>query len=65
MRLLATILCACCLATGCDDTSQPPKPSPLHYAHIHLGQCALGCCRYSRKHSVPKIAIAKHQPHSH
>lgn len=64
MRIILVILCACCLATGCGDTPQPPKPSPLHYVRIGPRQCALSCCRCKHRPVARAVPARKHQPHS-
>ncbi len=63
MRTILFILCACCLATGCGDTAQPLKPSPLHSARINSKQCASDCCR--RKHWPVTHSVRKSKLHPH
>ena len=63
MRIPILILSACFFLTGCDTSTQPPKPSPLHYARVVSRQCALGCCR--RRHRLVTHSVRKSKLHPH
>ena len=65
MLILAILLSACLFLAGCDTSTYPPKPSPLHYARVDPKQCALGCCRCGHRPVARAVPARKHQPHSH
>ena len=64
MRILTVFLSACLFLAGCDANTQPPKPSPSHYARVVPKQCALGCCRCRHRQAARAVPVRKHQPHS-
>jgi hypothetical protein len=64
MRIVILLLSACFFLVGCDTSTQPPKPSPLHYARVVSNQCALGCCRCRHRSVARAVPTRKHQPHS-
>ena len=65
MRIPILILSACFFLAGCDTSTQPAKPSPLHYARVGPRQCALGCCRCRHRPVAHAVPVRKRQPHSH